>query len=215
MPDKQSISIKMKTGNIVSTALLTAAVVVLFILHFSDGTQKESTGTADSSSAGIEASDIRIAYFNMDSVMANWNLYFEYQQELGQKQTQLETDFAGKTENFYQSVQDAKYKIQRGLVTRNEAKQLEEQLASEEQNLQVLQNQYMAQLQEEGLVKNRKMLDMIEQYVAELSEAKGYHYVYSYSFGGNLIYGARSFDITDDVVDGLNEKYTSETEESK
>jgi outer membrane protein len=116
-------------------------------------------------------------------------------------------DFLQRTETFYQSVQDAQYKIQKGLVTRTEAEQLQQQLGVEEQNLQVLQNQYAVQLQEEGMVKNRQMLDKIETYVAELSASTGYSYVYSYSFGGNLIYGAKSLDITSAVVAGLNEKY--------
>jgi len=151
--------------------------------------------------------EISIAFFNMDSVMSQWDLYDDYQQDLLQKQTELEADFAGRTETFYQSVQDAQYKIQKGLVTRTEAEQLQQQLATEEQNLQVLQNQYAAQIQEEGMVKNRQMLDMIETYVAELSEIQGYGYVYSYSFGGNLIYGAKPYDITAEVVKGLNIKY--------
>ena len=129
-----------------------------------------------------------------------------------QKQTEMEADFAGRTETFYQSVQDAQYKIQRGLVTRSEAEQLQQRLGAEEQNLMTLQNQYAQELQEEGLVKNRKMLDMIEQYVAELSQANGYSYVYSYSFGGNLIYGAKPYDITAQVVAGLNEKFKAGTE---
>jgi len=156
--------------------------------------------------------DISIAYFNMDSVMANWDLYFDYQQDLQKKQTEMETEFSGRTEKYYQSVQDAQYKVQRGLVTRSEAEQLQQQLASEEQNLMTLQNQYTSQLQEEGLVKNRKLLDMIERYVKELSEQNGYAYVYSYSFGGNLIYGAKPFDITNQVVRGLNERFKPGTE---
>ena len=151
--------------------------------------------------------DISIAYFNMDSVMANWDLYFDYQQELQKKQSDMETEFAGRTEKYYQSVQDAQYKVQRGLVTRSEAEQLQQQLANEEQNLMTLQNQYSSQLQEEGLVKNRKLLDMIERYVRELSEQNGYAYVYSYSFGGNLIYGAEPYDITSEVVRGLNQRF--------
>jgi outer membrane protein len=197
----------MKIANIVTNVVLAAAVVVLFVLHFSDGDKKENGGEKGTTTVLAEPSNISIAYFNMDSVMANWDLYFEYQQDLGQKQSQLESDFAGRTETFYQSVQDAQYKIQRGLVTRSEAEQLQQNLASEEQNLMNLQNQYAAELQEEGLVKNRKMLDMIERYVSELSEAKGYSYVYSYQFGGNLIYGAKPYNITDEVVDGLNAKY--------
>lgn len=179
---------------------------MLFVFHFS-GNKKVDAGDGAAAALVANPGEISIAYFNMDSVMSQWNLYDEYQQELEQKQTELEADFAGRTETFYQSVQDAQYKIQRGLVTRTEAEELQQQLASEEQNLQVIQNQYMVQLQEEGMVKNRKMLDMIERYVAELSAANGYSYVYSYTFGGNLIYGAKPYDITTTVVSGLNERF--------
>jgi len=201
----------MKIANIVTNVVLGAAVIVLFVFHFTGGEKKVKADEA-STSLTANPSDISIAYFNMDSVMSQWDLYFDYQQELQQKQTEMEADFAGRTETFYQSVQDAQYKIERGLVTRAEAEQLQQQLGAEEQNLMTLQNQYAAELQEEGLVKNRKMLDMIEQYVKELSEDNGYSYVYSYSFGGNLIYGAKPYDITAQVVAGLNEKFQKESE---
>jgi len=196
----------MKIANIVTNVILGAAVIVLFVFHFS-GDKKVDAGKDSAAALLANPGDISIAYFNMDSVMTQWDLYDEYQQDLEQKQTELEADFAGRTETFYQSVQDAQYRIQRGLVTRSEAEQLQQQLASEEQNLQLLQNQYAVQLQEEGMVKNRQMLDMIERYVAELSEAAGYSYVYSYTFGGNLIYGAKPYDITAQVVQGLNERF--------
>ena len=124
----------------------------------------------------------------------------------------MEADFAGRTESFYQRVQDAQYKFEKGLVTRAEAEQLQQQLGTEEQSLMTLQNQYAQELQEEGLVRNRRMLDMIEQYVNELSQTTGYSYVYSYSFGGNLIYGAEAYNITTQVVAGLNEKFKTDSE---
>lgn len=197
----------MKIGNIVTTAVLGAAIIVLFILHFSGGDKQSSSEGTTTAAQQNAPTDISIAHFNMDSVMANWDLYYQYQQELEQKQAELESDFAGKTETFYQSVQDAQYKIQRGLVTRSEAEQLQQNLAGEEQRLSNLQNQYAAQLQEESVVKQRRLIDMIERYVDELSKEKGYSYVYSYQFGGNLIYGAKSYDITKEVVAGLNAKY--------
>ncbi len=202
----------MKIANIVTNVVLGAAVIVLFFFQFSGDEKREKGGEHNAAAVLANPGEINIAYFNMDSVMSQWDLYFDYQQDLSQKQTELEADFAGRTETFYQSVQDAQYKIQKGLVTRTEAEQLQQQLATEEQNLQVLQNQYAGQMQEEGLVKNRQMLDMIETYVAELSETQGYSYVYSYSFGGNLIYGAKPYDITAEVVKGLNAKYQTGTE---
>jgi Skp family chaperone for outer membrane proteins len=187
-------------------------VVVLFILHFSGGEKGEKRG-GDAREAGItDPSNISIAFFSMDSVMNNWDLYFSYQQELSKKQSEMEAEFAGKTESFYQRVQDAQYKIQRQLITRSEAEQLQQQLASEEQQLMGLQNQYAADLQEQGMVKNRQMMDMIERYVTKLSEENGYSYVYSYQFGGNLIYGAKPYDITSQVVAGLNQTYITGTE---
>ena len=125
----------MKIANIVTNVVLAAAVIVLFVFHFS-GNEKSTKGSEKAAAALVaNPGDISIAYFNMDSVMAQWDLYDEYQQELSQKQTELEADFAGRTETFYQSVQDANYKIQRGLVTRTEAEQLQQQLQTEEQNL--------------------------------------------------------------------------------
>lgn len=197
----------MKTANIVTSAVLAAAIIVLYILHFTGNNRGESVFGSEATEERADTVNVQIAYFNMDSVMARWDLYYKYQQELGQRQSELESDFAGKTQSFYKSVEDAQYKIQRGLVTRSEAEQLQQQLATEEQNLMSLQNTYTQQLQEEGLVKNRQMLDMIERHVAEISKKRGYDYVYSYSFGGNLIYGAKPYDITSDVVAGLNKKY--------
>ena len=197
----------MKIANIVTNVILGAAVIVLFVLYFTGNEKKGESGDAGMSAEIVNPSEISIAYFNMDSVMAQWDLYFQYQQELGQKQSELESDFSGRTETFYQSVQDAQYKIQRGLVTRSEAEQLQQNLANEQQNLQNLQDQYSSQLQEESIVKQRKLIDMIERYVADMSREKGYSYVYSYQFGGNLIYGAKPYDITNDVVAGLNERF--------
>ena len=163
----------MKNANIVTNVVLAAAVIALFVLHFTGGEKTEKKAT-QAAVQMTDPSDISIAYFNMDSVMSQWDLYFQFQQELGQKQSEMEADFAGKTESFYQRVQDAQYKIERQLVTRSESEQLQQSLAAEEQNLMALQNQYTADLQEEGMVKNRQMIDMIERYITELSEATGY-----------------------------------------
>lgn len=202
----------MKVTNIVTNAVLAVAVVVLFVLHFTGHSKSENGSEQPEAQVAGDTGMVSIAYFNMDSVMAKWDLYYDYQQDLNQKQSELETDFAGRTETFRQSVQDAQYKVQRGLVTRSEAEQLQQQLSDQEANLRTLQEQYASQLQEEGLVKNRKMLDMIERYVAELSKSKGYSYVFSYQFGGNLIYGTGGSDITDDVIAGLNARFKPGTD---
>jgi len=202
----------MKQLNLIINAVLVAAVVALFVLqlfvlHFSGS--KEGTGSTAVTGNGTPSGDLKIAYFQIDSVLLNWQLYQDMQNEMASKQQKLESDFSGKTQTFYNSVQDAQYKMQRGLVTRAEAEQLQAQLQEEEQKLANLQQTYLQQLQEEGVVKNRQMLDKIEAYLKKYNEEKGYTYIFSYTFGGNLMYADQVNDITSDIINGLNEEYKS------
>jgi len=201
----------MKNINYVINAILGAAVIVLFVLYFTgdaDEMPSEQKRVADTSS--VNAGPANIAYFKIDSVLANWELYYDMQDKLSSKQQQLESDFQSKSESFMKRVEDAQYKIQRGLVTRAEAEQLQQQLAQEEQNLMGLQNNYSAQLQEEGVVKNRQMLDKIEQFLKDYNVDKGYDYIFSYTFGGNLFYADDAHDITNEVIEGINAAYPAE-----
>ena len=208
----------MKNINYIINGILAAAVVVLFVLHFSgkstgmpSETSKTSGSSAEQPENAIPAGEVAIAYFDIDSVMANWAFYGDVQEKLAAKQRQLETDFDNKSKSFMKRVEDAQYKIQRQLVTRAEAEQLQQQLASEEQNLMGLQNNYTTELQEEAVVRNRQMIDNIEKYVEEYNRDKGYSFIFSYSFGGNLMYGNEAYNITQQIIKGINEAYPAET----
>ena len=206
----------MKQLNLIINIVLGAAVIALFVLYFtgsgssSERTSGDGEGMEIQSSMPAFSGELRVAYINMDSIMSNWTLYYDYQMQLGQKQQQLESDFAGRTETHYKSVQDAQYKMERGLVTRAEAAELQQNLQNEQQNLLQLEQQYSIQLQEEGMVKNRRLLDALERYVKEYSLKNGYHYVFSYQFGGNLLYGEKMLDITDDIIVGLNQTFSAD-----
>jgi len=200
----------MKNINYIINGILGAAVVVLFILHFSGKTAEAPAQESPAADTATVKRDGSIAYFKIDSVFANWTQYLNVQDKLSAKQQELESDFESRSQSFMKRVEDAQYKMQRGLVTRAEAEELQQQLAQEEQNLQGLQNNYAMQLQEEGVVKNRQMIDKLEQFLEEYNKGKGYNYIFSYSFGGNLMYGDDALDITREVIAGINEAYPPE-----
>jgi len=208
----------MKNINYIINGILAAAVIVLFVLQFSGKSTGEPSETGKSSGTSAEqpenaipAGEVAIAYFDIDSVMANWTLYANVQERLAAKQRQLESDFESKSQSFMKRVEDAQYKIQRQLVTRAEAEELQQQLATEEQNLMGLQENYTSELQEEAVVRNRQMIDNIEKYVEEYNRDKEYSFIFSYSFGGNLMYGDEAYNITQEIIRGINEAYPVET----
>jgi len=199
-----------KNINYIINGILGAAVIVLFVLHFSGQTAEAPAQKSPAADTTTVKRDGSIAYFKIDSVFANWTQYLNVQDKLSAKQQELESDFESRSQSFMKRVEDAQYKMQRGLVTRAEAEELQQQLAQEEQNLQGLQNNYAMQLQEEGVVKNRQMIDKLEQFLEEYNKGKGYNYIFSYSFGGNLMYGDDALDITREVIAGINEAYPPE-----
>ena len=202
----------MKQTNLIINGILAAAVIALFILHFTGAPATEATpeesGT-DTATTPV-AAEASIAYFNIDTVLANWDMYVDLQEQLASKQQQMESEFENKTQDYYKKVEDAQYKMQRGLVTRSEAQQQQQQLQQEEQNLMNMQNNYSMQLQEESAVKNRQMIDKIEQYLKQYNADNRYDYIFSYSFGGNLLYGNPAYNITREVIRGLNQEYSEE-----
>jgi outer membrane protein len=199
-----------KNINYIIHGILGAAVIVLFVLHFTGGTAETTAQAKPAADSAVVQGNGTIAYFKIDSVLANWELYMDVQEKLSAKQTELESDFESRSQSFMKRVEDAQYKMQRGLVTRAEAEQLQQQLAQEEQNLAGLQNNYAMQLQEEGVVRNRQMIDKIEQFLKTYNEDKGYDYIFSYSFGGNLLYGDAALDITNEVIRGINQAFPPE-----
>jgi outer membrane protein len=201
----------MKNFNHIIHGILGAAVIALFVLQFTGKSAGTPAGQSEKQEMVQTAVETSIAFFEIDSVLANWELYKDVQAKLASKQQQLETDFDSRSQSFMKRVEDAQYKIQRGLVTRAEAEQLQQQLASEEQNLMGLQNNYAAELQEEGIVRNRAMIDNIEKYLEEYNKEKGYSFIFSYSFGGNLLYGAEANNITPEVIEGINRMFPVES----
>lgn len=200
----------MKNINYIINGILGAAVIALFVLHFSGETAEAPAKQSPAADTATVKRDGSIAYFKIDSVFANWEQYLNVQDKLSAKQQELESDFESRSQSFMKRVEDAQYKMQRGLVTRAEAEELQQQLAQEEQNLAGLQNNYAMQLQEEGVVKNRQMIDKLEQFLEQYNKDKGYNYIFSYSFGGNLLYGDDALDITREVIAGINEAYPPE-----
>jgi len=205
----------MKKLNTILIIVLILAVGVLYVLHFTGGknaNDKSQTGAEQNSSTVV---DTNIAYINIDSMLVQMEMYKDLQAGLSKKQKELESNFGTKYNTFQKNVADLQNKVNKGLVTRAEAEQLNQQLTNDQAQLENLNATYTQQLQEEGIVSNRKVIDYIMEYLKEYNADKNLKFVFSYSFGGNLLYMDESYDITTDILTGINSKYLSGKESSK
>jgi outer membrane protein len=66
------------------------------------------------------------------------------------------------------------------------------------------------QLAEEEQVRNRRLINKIMVYLEEYNTDYNYQFIFSNSFGDNVLFANNKLDITKSVLTGLNEQYLQE-----
>jgi len=199
----------MKNLSLILNAVLIVAVGVLFYLHFSTkGSAKASP--ARSTGMNLVQPDVPIVYVNIDTLLNNYDYFKDMQNDFADKQSELEAELNNRSRQYEASAMDAQNKVQKGLVTRREAAELEQQLMAEQQSLLQLRDQLTMQLQEEEQVSNRKLINAIMEYLKEYNADQDYQFIFSNSFGDNVLFANDQLDITFIILPGLNEKYRAE-----
>ena len=61
-----------------------------------------------------------------------------------------------------------------------------------------------------AIVGQNKVIDYIMEYLKEYNSDNKFSYIFSYSFGGGLLYASDALDITTEVMEGINKKYQTE-----
>jgi outer membrane protein len=205
---------KMKRLPIILNVILLIAVAVLYVFHFTSHKGKIGTmGSLPGTVAQVNGS-LKIAYINIDTLVSKYGLFKENSVKLADKQKKMEAELNDRTGKFQKNYMDFQNKINKGLVTTAEAQELQKNLTDEQQNLVKLRDQYSQEFAQQQQVMNRQMIDEIEKYLKEYTKDHPYHYIFSYSFGQNLLYANDSLEITQEVLTKLNENY-KETSKAK
>jgi outer membrane protein len=201
----------MKNLSLILNAVLLVAVGVLFYLHFSSG-KTQVSGKSDETSVKIEMPDVPIVYINIDSLLSNYVYFRDMQDEFADKQSEMEAELNTRSRQYEASALDFQNKVQKGLVTRREAAELEQQILQEQQSLLQLRDELSLQLAEEEQVRNRRLINKIMEYLVDYNKDYNYQFIFSNSFGDNVLFANDRLDITESVLRGLNKQYELEKE---
>jgi outer membrane protein len=191
----------MKNATLGFNVVIALAVAVLFYFQFSG---KKGTAVSDGAAKAAPAGSFRIAYFESDSIQNN----FEYFKEI--KRTLEAKDQANSKQlNELKTVFTNKYQeLQRSAQSLSQA-----ELANKQQELEQMQRTYqgkeqmMAQeMQDESFKKLQDVKKKIETYLTEYNKDKGYAFIFS-SAPEFMYLKDTAYNITDDVVKGLNKLY--------
>lgn len=194
----------MKKLSIALFAVLTLAIIGLYLLHFTGNKKSNTTGTASLAPVG------GIAYINIDSVIFKFNMFTDKRNDLISKQKSSEAELNSKGGQYEKGVKDYQDKVTKGLVTRATAAQMEQSLTQQQQELVTLRDKLQSNLMEEEQVMNRQILEYITKFLDENKSEYSYQFIFGKSFGSVVLYSDSRLDITQRVIDAINKKYKAE-----
>ena len=200
----------MKRIILVANFLLALTVVSFLSSCKSKSNENKTQASSENASNTTLSSQFSAAWINIDTLLNNYDMYFDMKRELEESGKKLEATLNGKSRDFEKQAADFQDKVQKGLVTRSQAQQMQNDLAGKEQELYKLRDDLRNQLAEEQEVKLRQIHQSITDYLAIYNKDKGYHMILSSTFGGPLLYGHPAIDITREVIKGINEKYIAD-----
>ncbi len=151
-----------------------------------------------------------IAYINIDTVIFKFDMFLDKRNELLSKQKSAEAELNSKGSQYQKDAKDYQDKVNKGLVTRATAAQIEQSLVQQQQDLVSLRDKLQSNLAEEEQVMNRQVLEYITKFLEENKSEFNYQYILGKSFGSVVLYSDSSLDITPKVLDAINKKYKAE-----
>ena len=197
----------MKRLSVILYVVLFLAVAGLYFLHFSGNKPmtKSETGNKAVSSHGQG-----IAYINIDTVIFKFNMFLDRRNDLIAKQKSAEAELNSKGTAYQRGAKDYQDKVNKGLITRATAAQMEQALVQQQQELVTLRDKLQQNLAEEEQVMNRQVLEYITKFLEENKSEYNYQYILGKSLGSVVLYGDNTLDITQKVLDAINTKYKGE-----
>ncbi|MFC2117278.1 OmpH family outer membrane protein [Bacteroidota bacterium] len=200
----------MKKYSGIINIILLIAVVILYFFHFSGESDNDAIGSQTVVQPQVQNSTTTqsIVFVNVDSLLANYLLYTELTNELIKERESMEAELSRKTAVFEKEVQNFQDKVEKVLITRANAKIVEAELTTKQQDLLVLKDSMANKLIEDEQSMNLRLHDNIIAEINEYNKTNNYQFVLSKTFGGSILFGNGNLDITKIILDRLNEKYT-------
>jgi outer membrane protein len=187
----------MKPNSWMVNGVMALAIIVLFVLHFN------SNSTPIKASA-IAAGGVKVAYFEIDSIQNSYNFFKDVKAALQAKDVENAKQLTGLKNAFAMKYQDLQKNGQ--YLSQAEIGARQQELAQLEKNYTNREQQLAAEMQEESFKRLQEVKQKIEAFLVSYNKNKEFAYIFS-SNPDLMYYKDTAYDITADIVKGLNAEY--------
>ena len=163
----------------------------------------------DEQPAGAEtsATGMKIAYVEVDSLMTQYNFAKDYSVTLERKSNNARNTLTQKGNALQAAVNNFQQKMNNnGFQSREQAASVQAAIQRQQNDLQTLQARLENELASETAKFNEALRDSLQSFLLDYNKDKKYDLILSKA-GDNILYAETKYDITQDIINGLNKRY--------
>lgn len=218
-------NIQLEKVHIIVEVILAVAVLILFVLFFTNKEQQPNPKNAEQVASTKEVTPapqpeepvvtinhseiIPVAYINMDELLENYKFAQDANKQLARKQEDARAKLASKAQTLQNEMAEWQRKYEtNAFLSRERAESEQQKLLKKQQELQELE----VKLTEEIMIENQKLVNQLNetltQFLKEFNADGRYHVILNNNAKDNILWAAETYNITDEVVKQLNARYT-------
>jgi len=145
-------------------------------------------------------------------LLNGYDYYNDLRTELIKEQKKLETNLNSKGKSLERKAMEFQQKVEKRLVTNNQAQEMQNQLMREQQNLMQLKEKLSMQLMEKEQNMNKQIFAKVNEQLNEYNKTGNHKLILSNTYGGNILLAEDNMNITESILEKLNEKYQNDQE---
>lgn len=149
---------------------------------------------------------LKIAYVEIDSIMSQYQFCKDQTLLLEKKSQNIQNTVNTKGQALQSAALKFQQDIQNNKYTQQQAEAVQAGLQKQDADLRALQQRLGNEFQAETEKFNIALRDSVQHFLAAYNKDKKYSIILSKA-GDNILYADKAYDITNEVISGLNKAY--------
>ncbi len=190
--------------------ILNGFLALAMVLMFAQCTENKTNESSNAAPAAVGGPvNMKIAYVEIDSLLTKYRFWNDLNEMMIQKEENIRTTLNEKAKELDKEMREFQRKLENnGFASRERAEQENMRIAQKQRDLQQLQEKLTSELQTENQKNSLQLRDSINSFLKIYNKDKGYSLIISNTGFDNLLYADQAFNITSEIVEGLNARYT-------
>ena len=186
--------------------IFSALAIAAMMVSCNNASPKMDDQPASGSASGA---GIKIAYVEVDSLMTQFDFAKDYSESLQKKSINARNTLTQKGNALQAAVNNFQQKLNNnGFQSREQAASVQAAIERQQRDLQDLQARLETELANETAKFNEALRDSLQNFLKDYNADKKFDLILSKA-GDNILMADKRFDITNDVINGLNKRYKS------